>query len=268
MFKSLKNLLELCAVVAVVLPVAASADMVFLASSHETLYRVTPEREIESWDFPGIKLRGMHRDPAGGEIYVLGDEGGGTPATVYMLHNGFSGTPTLTEYCELSRLYGSLTEVGGVFYAFHQSGLYALDISDPASPIETLVGDTEISGAAGSAYDPDSGTFYMLSFRHGDGLFTVDLEAASANLIGFFGIDADDLGAEWYHGGLYAAMQNRSSGCFEIGVVDPESGLYSALYTVASGVDYVATGLTVVPEPSAFGMLLLAAFGLFSTRRR
>jgi hypothetical protein len=268
MSRSPVSLPLLCAIVAIALPANAGVDTVFLTSSYETLYRVTPERAVESWQFPGIKLRGMHRDAVTGEIYVMGDEGPDTAATVYMLHNPISGTPTLSEYCPLSRLYGTLTEIGGTFYAFHRSTLYALDLSDPANPVETYLGDPGIWGAAGSGYDPSTDTFYMMSFRHGDGLFTVDRGTASASLVGFFGIDAADLGAEWYDGHLYAAMQNSSSGHLEIGLVDPASGGYSPLYTVASNVGAVATGLTVIPEPSTSGVVLLACLGFFYARRR
>jgi len=270
MFKFVTNLLGACTVSLLAMSVAAGAETTYLASSYETLYRVTAAGDVASWDFPGIKLRGMHRDLTTGEIFVLGDAGGPeAPATVYILSNPVSGTPALTEYCELSRQYGSVTRIGDLFYAFGAGDLYALDLSDPANPAETYIGTTGVLGTAGAAYDPGSDTLYMMSYKYfDDALYTVDRSTGWATWVGRLGINARDLGAEWFEGQLFAAAQNASSGYFEIGTVDVATGWYSSVITVASGADYVATAITVIPESTTLGLLLTGCVCFLRPRRQ
>lgn len=251
-------------------PTFASPDITYLASSLETLYRVTPGEPLESWDFPGIKLRGMHYQTATREVLVLGDGGGGgARTTVYNLENPVAGTPTLTEYTRLSRQYGSMTQIGQTFYAFSGDELYALDLSDPTEPVETFIGHTGVRGAGGAAYDPASDTLYMMSYRGlDDALYTVDPDDATTLQVGRLGIDALGLGAEWFDGQLFAAAQNASSGYFEIGTVDYETGPYSTEIRVAQGVAEQATALTVIPEPSVLGLFATAEIVLLRRRRR
>jgi hypothetical protein len=269
MCKSFPSLSAVCAVFVAATAMPAGADTTYLASSAETLYRVAEDGTVESWDFPGIYLRGMHRVLPTGEILVLGDAGGpAAPATMYLLDNPVSGAPALYAYAELSQQYGSLTKIGDLFYAFSAGSLFTLDLTDPADPVETYIGATGVLGTAGAAYDPASDTLYMLSFKYeDDALYTVDRNTGAATWVGPLGIDADDLGGEWFGGQLFAAAQNGSSGYFEIGTVDVATGWYSPLMTVASGVDFVATGLTVIPEPTSFGLLLLGSLSLLRRRR-
>jgi hypothetical protein len=106
----------------------------------------------------------------------------------------------------------------------------------------------------------------MASYRT-DALYTVDPLTADVMQIGAgLGINAYALGAEWFADQLFAAAQNGSTGYFEIGTVDVATGLYSLEMTVASGVDYVATGLTVIPEPTTVGLLLTGSFVLLHRR--
>jgi hypothetical protein len=268
MFKSLTAVSVACTAVLATMAISAYADTVYLASSFETLYRVKLGEDIESWDFPGIKLRGMHYDPGADQVFGLGDDGGDSaPATVYTLQNPVDGTPALVAYSQLSHHYGSLTQIGDTFYGFSHADLYGVDLSDPAYPVETYVGTTGVLGAAGAAYDPVSGTLYMMSYKEfDDALYTVDPDTAAATLVGYPGIDAYDLGAEWFDGGLFAAVQNGSTGYFEIGEVSAVTGHYSVLTTVASGADYVATGLTVIPEPTSLALLLAGCLGLLRRR--
>jgi hypothetical protein len=201
----------------------AKADVTYLASSLETLYRMTPGGSVESRDM-AVRLRAMHRPSTTGVLYVLGDQGGGGPATVYTLENAVSGTPALEAYANLTQFYGSLTGIGDEFYAFKTGDLYTLDLSDPNNPIETLIGTTAIDATAGAAYDPLNGMLYMLSYAT-DALYTINPATAAATLVGSVGIDALDFGAEWFEDELYAAVRNAASGLLEIGTVDVTSGL-------------------------------------------
>jgi len=253
MFKLLTSLPAVCAVFALATGVPAGAGEIYLASSDDTLYRVTEDRSIESWEFPDIGgLRAMHRDPATGEILVLADMLG--PATVYILNNPVSGTPTLTEYAALSRLYGTMTQIGDSYYGFSYGDLYRVDLSDPANPVETYIGTTGVGGTGGAAYDPDSDTLYMASYQT-EMLYTVDPATAAITPVGDMGISSAGLGAEWFDGGLFVAAQNLSTGNVEIGTLDVATGEYSLLFTLASGADSYATGLTVVPEPGIVAYL-------------
>jgi hypothetical protein len=260
---SLESLAIVCASILGLASVWARADTTYLASSFETLYRVTEGGGTESFDFD-VKLRGMHHDASTGDTLVLGDAGGSAPATVYMLGNAVSGTPTLTQYCNLSRDYGSLTQIGSTFYAFSADELYILDLSDPSNPVETYIGSTGVGANGGAAYDPDSETLYMVSYSDIDSLYTVDPNTGGATPIGSgLGVDSGGYGAEWFGGQVFAAAQNHTSGDFEIGTVDVVSGLYSATITVsAGGAADVATSLTVIPEPATLGLLLVACVAL------
>ncbi len=264
--KPLANLTTLCTII-IATAVAAHAETVYLASSFETLYRVTPEREIEIFDFD-VKLRAMHRDTSTGDIFVLADEGGaGAPATVYTMNNPVSGTPTLTEYSVLSRQYGSVTRIGTCFFGFSSGAFYEIDLADPTNPIETYIGSTGVDNTAGAAYDPDSDTLYMVSYDGpNDRLYIVDPATADATLVGHLGINGYDYGAEWFGDEMFVAAQNGSTGNLEIGTVDVASGLYSSMMTIADGAAYTATALTIIPEPGTAGLLLLGCFGVLRRR--
>jgi hypothetical protein len=259
-----KVLAAMSVVVAMAGMVPTQADVTYLASSFETLYRVTPERSIETWNM-GTIMRAMHRSSTAGTIYVMADVGGDADESLYTLNNALSGTPSLSYRATLNNHYGSMTGFDDQFYAFSYGDLYSIDVSDPYNPVETFIGPTGLGGgSAGAAYDPVGDVLYVLS-RITDSLYSVDPLTAETTLVGAFGIDTDDLGGEWFDGQLYAAAQNLTSGSFEIGTIDHTSGAYAPLYSVASGASDVATGLTVIPEPATLGLLLVA--GLTFARR-
>ena len=243
----------------------AWADATYLTSSYETLYRVNPERGIESWDM-GLKMRAMHQSLSTGTIYVMADAGGGADEKLYTLANGMSGTPTLDYCARLSNHYGGVVGIGEMLYAFSYGDMYSIDVSDPFNPIETHIGTTGLgSGSAGAAYDPDTGTLYLLSYAT-DSVYTVDPATAEATLLGALGIEIGEVGAAWFGGQLYAATQNFTANSFEIGTIDVASGAYSTYYHVADGASEVATALTIIPEPTT--LLLLLGAGLVAVRRR
>jgi hypothetical protein len=267
MIKSLTNLSIVCATIISATSIGAHAEVVYLASSYETLYRVTPEREIESFEFD-VKLRAMHRSTLTGEIFVFADEGGaGAPSTAYKLNNPVAGTPSLTSYASLSHQYGTVTQIGDCLYGFSSGDLYGIDLSDPANPLETYIGTTGLTRTAGAGYDPDSDTLYTVSYAGTlDRLYVVDPATAAATLVGVLGINGYDYGAEWFAGQLYVAAQNGSSGSLEIGTVNVLNGLYSSMLTIADGASYVATGFTAIPEPTS--LILLLVGGLACGRRK
>jgi hypothetical protein len=132
-------------------------------------------------------------------------------------------------------------------------------MSDPASPVETYIGSNPIGGNGASAYDPLKGIFYTVS-KYTDTLYEVDLGTGSLDPVGPLGINDLSAGAEWFEGELFLAVQNRSSGDFEIGTIDATTGAYSTRFVLGDGIaDYVATGLAVVPEPTTLTLLLVAA---------
>jgi hypothetical protein len=242
---------------------AALADLTFITSNDTTIYRVSEEGDVESFTFNKY-FHAMHRDTSTGTIYVLGNDGGGTPPTVYTLNNPVSGAITLTPLSDLSLQYGSITQIGDLFYGFRDSRLWTIDLSDSGDPVETLVGDTYVTNMGGSAYDPVGEALYMLSYDT-DSLHLVDPDTGDATtVIGSLGISFGGCGAEWYAGQMYAGLFNVSSGAFEIGTVDVASGMYSSLLTI--GTLTGATGITVVPEPTA-GLIMICGFALALRRR-
>lgn len=249
--------------VAVAFPCASAlADLTFLTSVDTTIYRVSEEGDLEGFPFDKY-FHAMHRDTSTGTIYVLGNDGGGTPQTVYTLSNPVSGTITLTPFSDLFQQYGSITQIDDLIYGFHGGGFWTIDLSDPGNPVETFVGSTGVIGTGGAAYDPVAKTLYMLSYDT-DSLYTVDPDTGSPTLVGGLGITFGGCGAEWFAGQMYAGLCNTTSGNFEIGTVDVVSGLYSTLITV--GDLWGVTGMTIVPEPTTLGLLLVGGLVLLSRR--
>jgi hypothetical protein len=185
---------------------------------------------------------------------------------VFVVDNALSGTPTLTQIAALSQPYGGLTRINDLFYAFHQGILHSIDISEPASPVETAIGFVN-EGTGAIAYDPATDTIFAASKRT-DLLYAVDPANASFTVIGALGRDELEGGAEWFEGQMFMALQDGFTGELEIGTVDVQTGTYSSLFGIANVGTSIGfgTGLAIVPEPATL-LLLALAVGLGLRRR-
>ena len=234
----------------------------YLVTSLDTLYRVTQDRGIESWQFPGVSMRGSYRDADNGAIYVLGDDYGYGQSTVYTVQNGAVGTPTLSTYAELDNRYSCLTKIDDYFYAFKNGLFYQIDLSDPQNPVEQLISDTGFTGSDGTAYDPATDTLYMASLQY-DTLYEVDQNTGSATPVGDFGVDISGQGLEWYDNTLFVAAQNVESGFLELGTYSTTTGAYTEMLTIDATLYMRATSLAIIPEPSAIALLLIGVAAAF-----
>ena len=259
----------LICVVGVVSLCGSSADgdeLTFVAATLHTMYRATDSGEVESFEFPDdYTYRGMHRDISTGEVLAFLSPNVSVPDTVYKMENAFSGTPSLTYYASLSNFYGSVTRIGDTYYAFSVGDLYAINLDDPANPVETYVGDTGVPSTQGAAYDPVADLLYVYSTAD-DQAYMVDPATAEAEPIGEgFGVNLGPLGTEWYGGRFFMAAHNLETEAFEIGEID-DAGAYTSLFPLDSGLLRRAAALTVIPEPTAAALILAGA--LIGIRRQ
>jgi hypothetical protein len=101
-----------------------------------------------------------------------------------------------------------------------------------------------------------------------DALYTVDYTSGAATLVGGLGIDLISLGLEWWNDTLYIAAQSATSGDYEIGMLDVETGAYGYLMSLPAPADLVATGLGIIPEPATLGLLACYVLTFCALRRR
>lgn len=269
----------LCAVVMIVATSAgiartARADTTYLATQHETLFRFIPERggpgaSLETFDV-GRRVTGLHYDAQTGVVYGIAIEGPGGPVDFVEISNAISGVPSLNVVASLSQTYGGVTQVGELFYGFHNNGaeLYSIDVSDPDNPVETYIGEDFYAGNDALAYDPVTDTMYSVS-KFAEALLEVDYLTGDLTYIGTLGLgDANSVGAEWFEGQMYMAVQNGDSTDFEIGQIDVATGIYTRMFTLSEGTaDYVATALAIVPEPATAALVTVVALALARRRR-
>ncbi len=249
----------------------ARGDITYLATQFETLYRLVPDRDgiglsLETFDL-GRRVRGLHYE--GGTVFGIASEPENPGADFVIIDNAVNGVPSVSEIARLDRPYGGITKVGDLFYGFSGGGttLYSIDMSDPENPVEKFIGENSVSGNDALAYDSTTDTLYAMS-KNTDTLYEVDRATAALTYIGHLGINGWSVGAEWFDDHLYMAVQNGTSGDFEIGEVDTETGVYGNVFTLAEGgADYVATGLAIVPEPATAILLVTVVFAI-SRRRR
>ena len=256
----------ICATMVLVGTTAAQGDMTFLASNEYILYRGNPDQGFASFEFD-IKIRAMHYDAAADTTYAFSDHGVGDPTMVYRIENPVSGIPALTPYASLSRLYGTAALTDDGLCGFSSDALYYIDLEDPANPIETYVGNTGVANIGASAYDPTTDTLYIMGFTT-NSLYIVNQETAAVELVGSLGISSEGLGGDWYDGEIYLLAQNISTNRLELGKVDQTTGEFFAQSVLANDSRNVATGLVVLPEPSASMLLgaLLAGMSIFRRR--
>lgn len=251
-----------CAISAV--PMSALAvDPVFLASQGTNLFRAT-NGTIETYA-TSIEMLSMFYDSSLDAVLV-GTRGVPGNVPLYQMGNALAGVPTFTQFATLDRFYGTLTRIGSQYYGFSEGTLYSIDLQDPQNPIETMIGTTGLTTSGGSAYDPVSGTYYLIA-RENDGLYSVNWNTAQLTFIGTVQDDLGGTGLEWWEGGLYVAAQNFSSGDFEIGRVDTSNAHYSLIHALGAPAMPQSTSLAIIPEPASWiAMIIFGHLGLRGRR--
>jgi hypothetical protein len=230
-----------------------AADNTYLASYERDLLRRAPDGTWESFDL-NERIFSLLTDTDTNTVYAYGNTDG--TQRLFTLDNAVAGTPTLQTVCTLTKHYGSLALIDGLFYGVNDVGLWTIDAGDPANPVETLIGATGISYTGGMAYDQATDTLYMAAFN--DNVYTLDRATGTPTLVGDLGINVISIGMEWWEGQLWMAAQNATSGQYEIGLVDPATGVYTAQFAAPHAAANVATALTIVPEPASLLLMTLA----------
>lgn len=251
-----------------ILPVAVTAggpDPTFLIGQGTTLLRVSGG-QVSSFDL-GVPLRGMATDWTTGRVLVVTDVGAAQRVDLAELQNPLSGTPSLAPIASLSEFYGSIARAPESLYGVSRGSVYSIDVSDPLNPIEANRGSTGLVDSGGAAYDPVTDTFFVMSYTS-DALYRVNRHTGAATLVGSFGINAINLGAEWWDGRLYLAAENASSGFLEIGELNPATGAYARVFSTGLPAMLAATSLAIVPEPAVLTSLAVGSMLLIRWSRR
>lgn len=247
-------------------PILFCADASFalptiLIGNDYSLLRVT-DGSVETFAIPDI-LRAAAFDPVANAIFGLGAEGSGGSVPMYRVENPETGDPVLSPFATLTHFYGSITKIGPDFFGTSEGRLYRIDVSDPASPIESLVGTHGLTNTGGLAYDRDTGLLYITS-SDTDLLYQIDPATAQTTPVGAVGIDMLWTGMEWWDGVLYSAVHNASSDRFELGVISPTTGAYSSILELGDLVSPAAVSVSVIPEPQSWIGVLAVVFLLRS----
>jgi len=244
----------------------AVAQPTFLVTNGSTLYRTTLGGSTETFGL-GDDIVGM-TVASDGTIYATSSTASVTSGLfeLYTLDNA-EGTPSLTLVTDqLADVYTALTFINGDLYSSLGGGGFLVNI-DLNTFAETSVGHTGIFNIGGAAYDSDSDTLWWSSGID-DALYTVDYTTAAPTLVGSLGIDVAQQGMDFYefNGVLYHAVDNETTGRFELGTTSTATGAYSYLQTVVDANLDGTTSLAIIPSPATAGLLGLG--GLFATRRR
>ncbi len=251
----------------------ATATPTFIASQGSTLLRYTQgDASVDSFSLSD-RIVGMTMNPNGQILATSTNEN--TPAQFFRLDDP-NGSPTLSFLGDSvgDNMFTSLTYVGNQLYGFFDGSqqLWSIDDSTYQGTLLGFIGVNNVT-FGGSAYDASTDTFFAIGYN----LFTLESSvyqiqnystSPSGVLIGNTGILADGMSLEFYDGVLYAAIQNTTSGAFELGTIDTTTGSFSLVQTLASSFSPSGdpTSLVIIPAPGAG--LLLAAGGLLAARRR
>ncbi|RMH25520.1 MAG: hypothetical protein D6692_11215 [Planctomycetota bacterium] len=251
----------------------ATANPTFLATQGSTLIRYNQGNATVDSFALSAPIVSLTTNPSGQILASSSNEF--DPAEFFRLDDP-NGTPSLS-YLGNSvgdNMFTSLTYVGNQLYGFYDGSQQLWSIDDTTYQ-GTLLGYIGVNNVTfgGSAYDEATDTFYALGYN----LFTLEASVyrienysttPSGVLIGNTGILADGMSLEFYDGVLYAAIQNRTSGAFELGSIDTTTGAFSLIQTLASSFSPSGdpTSLAIIPAPGTG--LLIAAGGLLATRRR
>lgn len=245
---------------------AFAAQPTFLITNGSTLYRTSIGGSVETFGL-GDDIVGM-TVAADGTIYATSNTVS-TTTGLYELYtlDDAEGTPTLSLVSDqLAEVYTALSFIGGDLYSSRGGGQFLVNI-DLGTFAETTVGGTGVFNVGGAAYDQDTDTLYWSSGID-DALYTVDYATAASSLVGSLGIDVSQQGMDFYefNGVLYHAVDNETSGRFELGTTSTTTGAYSYLQTVVNANLEGSTSLAIIPSPATAGLLGLG--GLLAARRR
>ena len=262
-----------------------NAQTTFFASSGTTLYRTTTAGAVESFDL-GVEMIGMAVTP-NGQIYVQEDLDGVGAAGIsrlWRLDNGFTANPTLTLLTDtLTNHHPTISATDNeTLYGFKNGSggrVSRIDLT-PVIDDNTVAFNTVLGSVGGSAYDRNTGTFWVLDNDVSvqvptatNSLYTIDdlsppniTDEIPSTLVGGLNVSSVSNGMEFYQGTLYVAIQNGTSGDYEIGTLNTSNGQYTFLKTlVPGGAERTDTALAVLPAPGT-GMLL--GMGLLAATRR
>lgn len=245
---------------------SAIAQPTFLVSNGSTLYRTTLGGTTQTFNL-GDDIVGM-AVASDGTIYATSASANATSGLfeLYTLDDA-EGTPTLTLVSDqLASVYTALTFIGGDLYSSLEGGQFLVNI-DLNTFAETSVGATGVFNVGGAAYDQNSDTLYWSSGID-DALYSIDYGTAASTLVGSLGIDVAQQGMDFYEfdGVLYHAVDNETTGRFELGTTSTTTGAYSFLQTIVNANLTGTTSLAVIPTPASAALLGLG--GLLATRRR
>ncbi|MFG0307378.1 MAG: hypothetical protein ACF8Q5_14325 [Phycisphaerales bacterium JB040] len=245
---------------------AAAQQPTFLVTNGSTLYRTTVGGPVETFNL-GDDIVGM-AVAADGTIYATSSTANATSGLfeLYTIDDA-EGTPTLSLVTDqLASVYTALSIIDGSLYSSFEGGQFLVNV-DLNTFAETTVGATGVFNVGGAAYDQGSDTLYWSSGID-DALYTIDYTTAAATLVGSLGIDVAQQGMDFYefNGVLYHAVDNETTGRFELGTTDTTTGAYTFLKTIVDANLQGSTSLAVIPTPASAAVLGLG--GLLATRRR
>lgn len=244
---------------------AAFAGPTFFAFQENTLHRVNADSSVDVFTLGGTMISSSV-NAAGQIVGTDGRQAG--PQEVWRLDDPL-GSPTLTAIGQTSDVVNSIAYVGNRAFGFNNLSAEFVEV-DPVSLAQiNNFGNLGFSGAVGVGYDSSSDTIYAIN-RQNDELWAVDHNTATASLVGSLGVDIQNGGAEFFNGTLYLTNQNLTTGFFEIGTVDLNTGAYSTLIQLGTfpdpNVQTELVSLSIIPAPGGLAVLGLA--GLAATRRR
>lgn len=253
----------------------AAAQTRFLATQQNTLFRFGTTGTIDTFTMPDDMV-GMAQDPTTGIIYVTSPPTNpGGQGELYRLDNAFGVAPSLTLLSNtMATQYPSISFVGNKLYGFRNTDDVLVEI-DLGTFNQTIVGATGATGldrVGGSGYDAVNDTLYAIqTLTAPNALYTVDYSLSngpdpSSTFVGNLGVINDSCGADFYNGQLWIAIQNGTSGRFELGTVNTGTGAYSFVRDLGVPALSEETSLLAVPTPGALGLLGLGM--LAATRRR
>ncbi|MEM9373601.1 MAG: hypothetical protein AAGA55_08140 [Planctomycetota bacterium] len=251
----------------------AVAQPTFLATQGSTLLRYTEgSGSVDSFALSN-PIIGLTTNPDG---QIIGSSPGSEPTPgFYSLDDPF-GTPSLSFLGASgdARGYTSLTYAGDELYGFFDGGQQLFNIDDSSFTGSSLgfIGVNNVT-FGGSAYDESTDTFFAMGYDLSSfEVFVYEVEDFSTNpqgtLIGNTGVLGDGMSLEFFDGVLYAAIQNRDTGAFELGTIDTSTGAFTFEQVLADSFSPSGdpTSLVIIPTPGTFAALGLG--GLIAARRR
>ncbi len=251
----------------------AFAQPTFLATQGSTLLRYTDGAgSVDSFSLSAPVI-GLTTNPSGQILASTSNQN--SPAQFFTLDDP-SGSPSLTFLGDSvgDNMFTSLTYVGDDLFGFFDGSqqLWSIDDGTYQGTQIGFVGVNDVT-FGGSAYDDATDTFFAMGYDLNTfEVFVYEIEDFSTNpsgtLIGNTGILGDGMSLEFFDGVLYAAIQNRTTGQFELGSIDTSTGAFSLEQVLADTFSPSGdpTSLVVIPAPGTFAMLGLG--GLLAARRR